>query len=83
MIYSPLTYEDAKSYSAVMENQYYITAGYFISDTIQLLLQGDHAINRKQFILHHTVCFLAMGLSLQTGCCYYFIALKMMMEISL
>lgn len=78
---SSLTYEDVKSHSKILEHQYYITAGYFISDTIQMLRQGD-GTNRKQFILHHCVCFMAMALSLRTGCCYYFIALKMMMEIS-
>lgn len=82
VFYTELSFKDVKSQSSILENQYYITAGYFISDTIQLVQPGNIIRHKSSFIIHHLVCFLAMALAVRTGTCHYFIALKMMTEIS-
>jgi hypothetical protein len=77
-----LSYTDLYGHSTLLEWQFKMSIGYFISDTVQMLKQGKSCKLRNEFILHHIICGIAIYLAMRSQCCYYFIGFKMMTELS-
>lgn len=77
-----LNHLDIHGYSSLLSWQFKMTAGYFISDTISMSQQGPDCKFRNEFFIHHVVCGIAIYTTMKTSLCYYFIAFKMMTELS-
>jgi len=73
---------DLTSHSPWLEWQFKLTAGYFISDTIQMYMQGPGCAHRAAFVAHHVLCAIAVYTTLHTSIGYFFIGFKMMTELS-
>ena len=71
-----------KSHSPWLEWQFKLTTGYFISDTIQMYMQGPGCTHRLGFVAHHILCAIAVYTTLHTSIGYFFIGFKMMTELS-
>ena len=71
-----------KSHSPWLEWQFKLTTGYFISDTIQMYMQGPGCTHRLGFVAHHILCAVAVYTTLHTSIGYFFIGFKMMTELS-
>jgi len=79
---SSLHPDDLTSHSPWLEWQFKLTTGYFISDTIQMYMQGPGCTHRLGFVAHHILCAVAVYTTLHTSIGYFFIGFKMMTELS-
>jgi len=77
-----LSPENLTSHSPWLEWQFKLTTGYFISDTIQMYMQGPGCTHRTGFVAHHVLCAVAVYTTLHTSVGYFFIGFKMMTELS-
>jgi hypothetical protein len=77
-----LNHLDLHGFSSLLSWQFKMTAGYFISDTISMVQQGPDCKFRNEFFVHHIICGIAIYVTMKTSLCYYYIAFKMMTELS-